>query len=179
MQSLRSFVQDEKKKIWLFRVVLLVCATLMGGLVANFDGTIQAVLLTAPLAAGSMILVFFKPKVGLAILLFLAADVLFVNQAVDLRVLVGGFELRDIFLFVLWGVVLLRYRAIRFSKLAVLPIVTPLLLFLIGAGLSAVWAWVRFSVDPFFILRELRAVASYSTFFAVAIIVQNKNTIES
>jgi len=178
MQSLRSFVQDEKKQIWLFRISLFVCATLIGGLVANFDGTMQVVLLAAPMAAGSMILVFVKPKIGLAILLFLAADVLFVNQAVDLRVLVGGFELRDIFLFLLWGIVLLRYRAIRFAKLAVLPIVTPLLLFLIGAGLSAVWAWVRFSVDPFFILRELRAVASYSTFFAVAIIVQNKKSLD-
>jgi len=148
----------------------------MGGLAATSGLEVQVLLFGGLLAAGLMVLVFTRPDFGLAVLLFLAADVLFVNQAVDLRAFGGGFELRDVFLFVLWGVVLLRYRPVRLVRLIRLPFAMPLLFFLAGAVWSAVWALWRFEVEPFFILRELRAVASYSTFFLLAVIVKEKKT---
>lgn len=176
-QSLRLYLGDEKKRLWPVCSVLLFCALTVGSLTAVLGAEMQIALFGALLAAGLMMLIFARLKVGLAILLFLAADVLFFNQAVDLRAFGGGLELRDSFLILFWGVVLLRYRPIRFVKITHLPVVkSSLLLFLAGALLSAVWALMRFSVDLFPILQELRAVASYSTFFLIVFIVRDRKS---
>jgi hypothetical protein len=176
VQDLHLSPRDEKKQVQLLWSVLLLTALTMASLSAVLGAEIQIVLLGMLLAVGVTMLVFATPEVGLAILLFLAADVLYINQTLDLRVFGGGFELRDCFLFLVWGVVLLRYRAIRLIQVTRLPAVKSLILFLAGALLSAVWALTRFSVDLFPILQELRAVASYSTFFLIVFIVRDRKS---
>ena len=176
MTTRRLSFGTDKKPLWLIAGILLLCAVVIGGSVCMVEGVMQIALLGLPVAAGLVLLIFARPEVGLAILLFLAADVLFVNQAVDLRALGGGFELRDSFLILLWVAVLLRYRATRFVRVMRLPVAKTLLLFLAGALFSAVWAIAHFSVDLLPVLQELRAIASYSTFFLVVVVIRDRRT---
>lgn len=173
MRGLSLSSRNEKFGVWPVWAAVLLGAFVLGALVSAVPAKLQLILVVAPLGAVLAGVVLARPEVGLAVLLFLAADVMYVNQAVDLRVLGGGLELRDTFLIFLWLVALLRYRGRRFASTLSFPIAKGLLVFLAFALFSAIWALARFGVDSFFVLRELRAVASYSAFFLVLLIVRD------
>lgn len=165
---------DDKSIVQMLRKWGLLLAMSIFSLMSVFYADLQLYFLGFGLALGVLLLVYFRPEVGLAILFFLTADVLHVNQFIDLRALGGGFELRDLFLVALWGIVLLRYRPVCFKRVLGGPLAIWLLVFLGGALFSAAWALLRFSVEVFYVLRELRAIASYSTFFLLLLIVRDR-----
>ncbi len=165
---------DNKSEMFSLGGALSLLGLLILGLIGLLYADLQVYALGVGLAMGMLGLVYIKPEFGLAILFFLAADVLYVNDFIDLRVLGGGLELRDLFLMTMWGIVLLRYRPLRFKRVITAPLSRWLLVFLLGCLFSAMWALVRFSVDLFYVLRELRAVASYSTFFLLLIVAQER-----
>jgi O-antigen ligase len=157
-----------------FWIRLLIPGVVLG-LVAG--SSIEAIQVGALLGCGVSligIVALFRPELGIVILLFLAADALFINQAIDIRILGGGFELRDLFLIFMWLVVAARYGLGKVLALARTPLGLLVSIFLIGAGLSGVWSFLSGTAPLLRVMQEFRAIASYTVFFLIPIVAQTR-----
>jgi len=151
---------------------LFIGAALAAGLAAGLENRwLAAAVVLGPILLIGVLILLRYPEVGLLVMVFLATDLFFINQMVDIRVLGGGFELRDLFLFFMWIVVLVRALPTLKLRIAHSPVNGPLLVFMGLALLAGLAALVFFEVPLFHIMRELRAIMFYSMFFVILVIV--------
>jgi O-antigen ligase len=110
-------------------------------------------------------LCWYRPEVGLLILIFLASSFI-PASIVDLRLPIGGgLDLRDLVLIGLFGVVCLQGLSRGRLSVPWWPVGGPLLLFLIMAVFSAFYAIVLKHVELNWALGDLRILSLYTTFY--------------
>lgn len=109
-------------------------------------------------------LVWIHPELGLLTLVFFTSS-LIRPDTVDLRLPVGGLDLRDLMLLGMLGILILQ--GLTRKKLAVpwWPVSRPLLVFLGFAIFSALYALFYQGVESNWALGELRALIYYAVFF--------------
>ncbi len=109
--------------------------------------------------------VWARPEYGLLAIVFLASS--FVpSDVVDLRLPIGGLELRDLVLLGMLGMLIVRGLVGKRLRLDWWPVSMPLLIFLSMAVFSAVYALIYRGVESNWVFAELRALVYYATFFA-------------
>lgn len=148
-------------------------ATLLAAIVLSSAAFYYATNITTTMIAYAAIgvvalwLIWTRPEFGLLILMFLAASFI-PPKAIDLRLPVGGLDLRDLTLLCLLGMAVLK--GVKARKLAIpwWPIGGLLLAYFVVAIFSALYAVLYLDVDPTWTLSELRSVIYLSVFFVTA-----------
>ena len=155
---------------------LLLAAGIIAGVLAlvsalialprNLDGTLVVL---AVLAIGVPVvwLVWREPVLGLIGLLFLNASFL-PSSLLDVRVGFGGFDLIDLGLIGLLGMLFIRRWL---SQKLVIPwwrVSAPLLLFIAVAFFSTLYAFFYERVNPNYVFTELRPIIYFLSFFVAA-----------
>jgi O-antigen ligase len=123
-------------------------------------------------------LLWNRPELGLLAVVFLASS-LIRSDIFDLRLPVGGLELRDLALIAMLS--LLSFRGLIRKELAIPwpPVAIPLIIFLAFALFSTFYAIVFRHVAANWVFSELRAVVFYSVFFVTAWAVTTSRQIKS
>lgn len=111
-----------------------------------------------------VLLVWFRPEFGLLAVVFLAASMV-PPELVDLRLPIGGLELRDLALIGMLGLLILRGLVYHSLVLPWRPVGAPLLVFLGLAAFSTVYALFFQNVESNWAFSEFRALFFYSVFF--------------
>jgi len=147
-------------------LVLLVCV-IGGALVAGLErvGLLSAVFL-APAGLLGCLALFVWPHLGLLVAMFFAVDVLFLGELLDIRVLGGGIELKDLVFALMCGLIWVRGSLDRRYRPRVTLMSKGVSLFLVGALVSAVWAQAR-GVPLLDTLQGLRPLFYYVMFYLV------------
>jgi O-antigen ligase len=116
------------------------------------------------LGVPTLLLLWYRPEFGLLVLIFLTSS--FVPaDIVDLRLPIGGLDLRDLVLIGLFGVVGLRELSRGTLTIPWWPVGGLLLLFLIMAVFSAFYALMFEHVEANWVLNDLRILSLYTTFY--------------
>lgn len=146
--------------VWVFVLALLMIA-------AYLVPTITAIGLAAISAcAVSAWLLWQHPEAGLVVLIFMVAGFI-PADLIDLRLPIGGLDLRDLCLLGMIGMLGLR-QMVRARPILVWPAVSvPLLGFMTLALCSAVYALRYQGVETHWVFNELRTLTYYLIFFIV------------
>lgn len=116
----------------------------------------------------SFLLLWRRPEFGLLALIFLISS-LVPSDVVDLRLAVGGgLEMRDLVLVLMLGLLIVRGLVYKTLPIPWSPVSTPLLVFLVLAVLSALYALLYRHVASNWALNDLRIMLFYSVFFVTA-----------
>ncbi|RME41919.1 MAG: O-antigen ligase domain-containing protein [Chloroflexi bacterium] len=118
-------------------------------------------------------LLWTQPEWGVLTIVFLTSSVIQPDQ-IDIRLPIGGLDLRDIMLLGMLGLLVLKQGVRRNFHLPRSPITMPLVLFL-GLGVfSALRALLVLGIDPVWTLSEARAIAFYAMFFLVTLEIRER-----
>jgi O-antigen ligase len=112
-------------------------------------------------------LVWTQPVIALVVILFLNAS-FFKSSVLDVRVGFGGFDLNDLLLLGLLGMLAFRKLVNKTLDIPWWAVSAPLLLFLSMAAFSLIYALVLQHVEPTLVFNELRPIIYYLAAFAVA-----------
>jgi hypothetical protein len=114
-----------------------------------------------------LLLVWFRPDIGLLAIVFFAAS--FVPpDIIDVRLPIGGLELRDLAMLGMFGLLSLQGLVRKNLLLPWWPVGIPLLVFLGFALFSAFYALFFQGVEYNWAFRDLRGVSFYIMFFVTA-----------
>lgn len=152
-------------KIWLGAGILLL-GLLVVGLFFAPELTVWG-LLGLGVGVPFALLVWFRPETGILALIFLTSS--FVPADIfDVRLaLGGGLDLRDLLLIGLFGLLLVRELSKKRLTIPLWRASGPLILFLILAIFSTVYAIAFQHIESNWALSDLRILSSYAVYFLV------------
>lgn len=147
---------------WVFGLVCLAAALFVA------PDTMPLVLALAGFGGLAIVAVWRRPEFGLLALVFLTSSFIHVDSF-DLRLPIGGLDLRDMCLLGMIG--LLGVQSLMRGRLPTLPwpaVSVPLLVFTAVGVLSALYAFLIAGVEARWVFSEFRSVIYYSAFFIAA-----------
>lgn len=112
----------------------------------------------------TMLLLWRRPEFGLLALIFLTSS-LVPADVVDLRLPIGGLELRDLVLVGMLGLLILRGLSHKTLSVPWWRVGAPLLVFLGFALFSTLYALLDRNVESNWVFSDLRALSFYGVFF--------------
>ena len=146
--------------------VIVLAVSLFAGVVVSGLGSagLLGLQLAAVVGLAGLVALFLRPDLGLLLAMFLAVDVLFLGELIDIRVLGGGFELKDILFGVMAAIIWVRGSVDRHYRPPMTLMAGGVLLFLVMALVSGLWALAR-GVPLLDALQDLRSLFYYIMFF--------------
>jgi O-antigen ligase len=120
-----------------------------------------------------LLLVWWRPEMGLLAVVFLAASLIPVDT-VDLRLPIGGLELRDLAFIGVLGILILRELTHKTLSVPWWPVGAPLLVFLGLALISTLYALLFHHVASNWVFSDLRTLSFYGVFFVAGWAVRDR-----
>jgi len=158
-----------------FMLTAVLLAALVLGLAVPLSGNMALLAGGALLSAGLLACLYRWPELGMVLLVFLVSDLLFMASLVDIRLPIGGLELRDLMFLTMVGILIVKTAASDFKIKAWVGSgpARPLLLFFCVGVLATIVATYR-SVELLRVLQEVRTLAYYSVFFIILCLVRSE-----
>ena len=158
-----------------FMLTTVLLAALVLGLAVPLSGSMAFLAGGALLSVGLLVCLYRWPELGMVLLVFLVSDLLFMASLVDIRLPIGGLELRDLMFLTMVGILIVKTAASDFKIKAWVGSgpARPLLLFFCAGVLATIVATYR-SVEPIRVLQEVRTLTYYSVFFIILCLVRSE-----
>ncbi len=120
-----------------------------------------------------VLLLWRRPEFGLLAIIFLTSS-LVPADVVDLRLPIGGLDLRDLVLIGVLGLLILKELSHRTLSVPLWRVGAPLLVFLGLAAFSTLYALLYQNVESNWVFSDLRVVLFYCVFFVTGWSVTNR-----
>ena len=125
-----------------------------------------------------LILVAFKPKIGILAIVFLISSIIFEQAIPVISIGFGSLHISDIFLLFLFCMIFFKLYIDKKFRFAKTPLDFPLILFFCATIIAAFIAVTVYKVNFNIVMRQFRYFTYYLLFFVITTLIQEKKEVK-